>query len=87
MHTRNEETMNLSDSPIQLFETSDLNLASFLRCRGFRIRDILRQGSRAIFVFGDSQELHGAILEYANDGTIGVRSFCNTLRDLKGIAR
>lgn len=87
MHTKNEESVKPSAYPIQHFETSDLNLASFLRCRGFRILDILRQGSRASFVFGDSQELHRAILEYANDGTIGVRSFCSTLRDLKGIAR
>ncbi|HSB70547.1 MAG TPA: DUF5659 domain-containing protein [Candidatus Methylomirabilis sp.] len=79
--------MNLSVFPTQLFETSDLNLASFLRCRGFRIVDILRQAGRAIFVFDDTQEVHRAILEYANDGAIGVRSFCNTLRDLKGIAR
>jgi hypothetical protein len=40
------------------FETSDLNLASFLRCR-----------------------------EFANDGPVPVRSFCNTLRDLKAIVR
>ena len=87
MNTKDAETMSLSVSPTQPFETSDLNLASFLRCRGFRIVDILRQGGRAIFVFGDSQELNRAILEYANDGVIGVRSFCNTLRDLKGLAR
>lgn len=87
MNTKGAETMSLSVFPTQLFETSDLNLSSFLRCRGFHIVDILRQGDRAIFVFGNSQELHRAILEYANDGAIGVRSLCNTLRDLKGIAR
>jgi uncharacterized protein DUF5659 len=79
--------MNLSEQPTRAYETSDLNLASFLRCRGFIIRDILRQNGRAVFVFADSVDVRQAILDYANDGTIAVRSFCNTLRDLKGIAR
>ena len=87
MKATNEETMNLSESAIQPFETSDLNLASFLRCRGYTILDILRQNGRATFVFADSREVRRAILDYANDGKVGVRSFCNTLRDLKGIAR
>lgn len=69
------------------FETSDLNLASFLRCHSFAIRDIRRQGGRVLFVFPDSPELRRAIVDFANDGTVGVRSFCNTLRDLKGLTR
>jgi uncharacterized protein DUF5659 len=87
MNNTDEKTMNLSDRPTQAYETSDLNLASYLRCRGFTIQDIVRQNGRAIFVFADSPEVRRAILEYANDGVVGVRSFCNTLRDLKGIAR
>jgi uncharacterized protein DUF5659 len=87
MKTTHEETMNLPERSIQAYETSDLNLASYLRCRGFIIQDIVRQNGRAIFKFADSPEVHRAILEYANDGVVGVRSFCNTLRDLKGIAR
>jgi len=69
------------------FETSDLNLASFLRCHEFRISDIRRETGKAVFVFEDSGELRRAVLEYANDGPVRVRSFCNTLRDLKGIVR
>lgn len=79
--------MNLSEDTRRLFETSDLNLASFLRCRSFTIEDIHREIGKTIFVFADSAELHRAILEFANDGPVGVRSFCNTLRDLKGITR
>ncbi len=69
------------------FETSDLNLACFLRCREFPILDIRREHGRATFVFGDTGELRQAILEYANDGPVPVRSFCNTVRDLKAIVR
>jgi hypothetical protein len=69
------------------FETSDLHLTSFLCSRCFHIEEIRRQNSRAIFVFVESSELQRAVVEYANDGLVGVRSFCNTLRDLKAIAR
>ena len=79
--------MNFSENTRQLFETADLNLASFLRCRNFTIEDIQRQNVKTVFVFADSAELHRAMLEFANDGAVGVRSFCNTLRDLKGITR
>ena len=79
--------MNHSADTLPLFETSDLNLASFLRCRDFGIEDIKRQNGKTTFLFIDSMELHRAVLEFANDGSVPVRAFCNTLRDLKGITR
>jgi hypothetical protein len=69
------------------FETSDISLASFLRCRGFAFADLKRHGGRISFVFGDSEELKRAVLDYANDSSVPVRSFSNTLRDLKGLTR
>ena len=71
----------------QKYETTDLNLASFLRCRGFNINDIKRESGRTTFVFDHSPELHHNILDFANDGPVGARSFCNTMRDLKAITR
>lgn len=73
---------------VPVYETSDLHLASFLRCRGFEIAGIARNGDgRTAFAFGESEELRRAILDFANDGPIGARSFSNTLRDLKGMVR
>ncbi len=72
---------------VRSYETSDLNLACFLRCRNFLILDIRRENGKSVFVFSDAAELRHAILEYANDGPVPVRSFCNTLRDLKSIIR
>jgi hypothetical protein len=69
------------------FETSDLNLACFLRCREFPILDIRREHGKSTFVFDDTAELRSAILSYVNDGPVPVRSFCNTVRDLKAIVR
>jgi len=77
--------LNLPGETCQQFETTDLNLASYLRCRSFNIEEISRQNGKALFCFAESPEIRSAILEYANDGIIHVRSFCNTLRDLKGL--
>ena len=69
------------------FETTDLMLASFLRCRSFMIEGIKRQHGKTVFVFDDSAQLRQSLLDYANDGTVAVRSFCSTMRDLKAITR
>lgn len=79
--------MNTTENQNRHYETTDLTLASFLRCRSFTINNIKRQNGRTIFVFDPSPQLHSAVLEYANDGSVSVRSFCNTMRDLKAITR
>ncbi|HEV2762905.1 MAG TPA: DUF5659 domain-containing protein [Pyrinomonadaceae bacterium] len=76
-----------SDRPRSFYETSDLTLASFLRCRSFQIEDFKRQNGRTVFVFADSPELRRAVLDFANDGAVSVRSFCGTMRDLKAITK
>ena len=86
---KDEKKMNSSlPQPTRaLYETTDLTLASFLRCRSFHIEGIRRSNGRTVFVFGDSSTLRQAVLDYANDGSVSVRSFCSTLRDLKAITR
>jgi hypothetical protein len=81
------KAMNTYDNHSLVYETSDLILASFLRCRAFQIDGIKRHNGRTIFVFGDSPQLRGAILDFANDAPVAVRSFCSTMRDLKAITR
>jgi hypothetical protein len=71
----------------QSFETTSLTLASFLRCRDFPIENIKRHNGRTTFVFHDSPGLRESVIEYTNDAPIAVRTFYNTLRDLKGITR
>ena len=79
--------MNPVEPSNRTYDTSDLTLASFLRCRSFPINNIRRHNGKTVFVFEDSSQLRNAVLEYANDGTVSVRSFCSTLRDLKAITR
>jgi len=69
------------------YQTTDLTLASFLRCRGFQIENIKQNNGRTLFIFQESPELRSAILEFANDAAVAVRSFCSTMRDLKAITR
>ena len=71
----------------QTYQTTDLTLTSFLRCRGYQIDNIKQNNGRTLFIFQDSPELRHAILDYANDATVSVRSFCSTMRDLKAITR
>ena len=79
--------MNSSEITQRTYDTSDLSLASFLRCRNFLINSIRRQNGKTIFVFEDSSQLRTAVVEYANDGSVPVRAFCATMRDLKAITR
>lgn len=69
------------------YQTTDLTLTSFLRCRGFQIESIKQNNGRTLFIFQESPELRTAILEFANDASVAVRSFCSTMRDLKAITR
>ena len=71
----------------QTYQTTDLTLTSFLRCRGFAIESIMQNNGRSLFTFQESPELRRAILDYANDEVVAVRSFCSTMRDLKAITR
>jgi hypothetical protein len=69
------------------YQTTDLTLTSFLRCRGFQIENIKQNNGRTLFIFQESPELRRAILDFANDEVVNVRSFCSTMRDLKAITR
>lgn len=71
----------------QSYQTTDLTLTSFLRCRGFQIENIKQNNGRTLFTFQESPELRQAILEFANDAVVAVRSFCSTMRDLKALTR
>jgi hypothetical protein len=71
----------------EVFETPDLNLASFIRCRGFTVMDIRSENDKIIFLFQDSTELRRAIVDYINDGAVAVQSFCATQRNFKSLTR
>jgi len=71
------------------FETQDLALASFLHCRNFPFVGVepASDSLSTICVFEDSPELRQAVVDYANDGIVPVRTFFATLKDLQTITR
>jgi hypothetical protein len=92
MKTKEQVTMNKTMNSVspeikQSYQTTDLTLTSFLRCRGFAIENIKQNNGRTLFTFQESPELRRAILDFANDEVVAVRSFCSTMRDLKAITR
>jgi len=64
---------------------TDINTASYLLQRGFRLRDIRHvSGNRYGFVFDDPRhEATGAAAEFLADGPAPARSLLNCLRTLK----
>jgi hypothetical protein len=65
------------------YETTDLYLASFLKARGMKLADIVRDGRRATFVFEDQPQRHELIIGYYGDELVSVSAFKNALQDLK----
>ena len=86
-HSQSEQITMKTIAGSPTYQTTDLTLTSFLRCRGFQIESIKQNNGRTLFIFQESPELRSAILDYANDAVIAVRSFCSTMRDLKAITR
>lgn len=83
----NQEMNSSASVCLKAYETSDLMLASFLRCRNFPIEDIKRRNGKTVFTFADSPQLRRVVVDYANDGAVAVRTFCGTMRDLKALTR
>ncbi len=83
-----EDLAETAEVSSRKFETADIVLASFLRCRNFDLLNLKRSSNGAIlFVFLDSPELRHGIVDFANDGIVPVRCFYSTLRDFEAISR
>jgi len=72
------------NNPSELFETSDLYLAGFLRASGARLVRTGQDGPRVVFSLEGSgiQELARA---YYQDGQVGALAFTASIRDLKAL--
>jgi len=69
-----------------LFVTSDLYLSAFLKARGIKLIDQIRDDNKKIrFVFEDSKDRKRLIQEYFNNGSVNITDFKNALQDLKTI--
>ncbi|MEW6536423.1 MAG: DUF5659 domain-containing protein [Candidatus Auribacterota bacterium] len=65
------------------YETSDLYLSAFLKCKGMRLKGKRQTIKRCIFVFQDRSDRQNLISEFFNNGVINVTDYKNALQDLK----
>jgi hypothetical protein len=69
-----------------VFETTDFYLACYLRCDGFRLVGIRREGSRSVFRFEDRGDRQGAMLAFFNnEGNVRPLAYSAAIKDLKAL--
>jgi hypothetical protein len=66
-----------------IYKTSDLYLSAYLKAKGMRLKDKVRDGNRFVFVFDDRGDRKELIQDFFNDGMVSITSFKNALQDLK----
>ena len=70
----------------QVFETTDFYLACYLRCDGFRLAGIRREGPRSVFRFQDRADRHDAMLTFFNnEGNVRPLAYATAIKDLKAL--
>ncbi len=66
------------------FETTDFYLACYLRCAGFRLAGVRRDGSRSVFQFEDQPDRQNVTLAFFNyEGSVRPLAFSTAIKDLK----
>lgn len=66
------------------FETSDFYLACYLRCIGYTLDDVRRDGRRVVFVFGDKPARKTDLMAFfGNKAEVNPLQFVAAIKDLK----
>ncbi len=65
------------------YRTSDLYLSAYLKAKGMRLKDKVRDGKRFVFIFDDRDDRKELIQDFFNDGMVNITSFKNAVQDLK----
>ena len=69
-----------------VFETTDFYLACYLRCDGFRLVGIRRNGTRSVFRFEDRADRGEVTLAFFNnEGTVRPLAYSSAIKDLKAL--
>lgn len=69
-----------------LFETTDFYLACYLRCGGFKLAGILRDGTRSVFRFKDRADREEVMLAFFNnEGSVRPLEYSAAIKDLKAL--
>ena len=74
------------DSAGKVFETTDFYLACYLRCDGFRLAGMRREGPRSVFRFEDRVDRQDAMLAFFNnEGNVRPLAYSAAIKDLKAL--
>ena len=69
-----------------VYETTDFYLACYLRCDGFRLAGIRRDGTRSVFQFEDRTDRESATLSFFNnEGSVRPLAYSAAIKDLKAL--
>src|SRR3954462_8334529 len=69
-----------------LYETSDFYLACFLRCSGYELAGLRRDGRRCVFAYRDRPTRHRDLLAFYGDRAAAVPlRFVGAIKDLKAM--
>lgn len=69
-----------------VFETTDFYLACYLRCDGFRLAGIRRDGTRLVFQFEDRTDRGSVTLSFFNsEGSVRPLAYSAAIKDLKAL--
>ena len=69
-----------------VFETTDFYLACFMRCDGFRLVGLRREGSRSVFRFEDRTDRMDVMLAFFNnEGNVRPLAYAAAIKDLKAL--
>lgn len=65
--------------------TTDFYLAAFLRAKGLKLIEVMKENGRSTFVFEGNIEKDNLIKDFYNNGLIEVGFYKNALQDIKAI--
>lgn len=65
--------------------TSDFYLAAFLKAKGLKLIEAIKENGRSTFIFEDDVRRNNLIKDFYNNGLVEVGFFKNSLQDLKSI--
>lgn len=85
-HQIERDSQRIESNAVNVFETTDFYLACYMRCEGFRLVGIRRDGTRSVFRFADRANREEVMLAFFNnEGTIRPLAFSAAIKDLKAM--
>jgi hypothetical protein len=70
-------------SNAETFETTDIGLVAFLRCKGFDLLNLKKRGDKTAFVLNEQSDRRKLVMDYFNGAEVSCRDFMNRIQEAK----